>query len=115
MVSGAPTAILQRPPSQQVPLAGTGGKGGEQVAAIAANADIFVICLPYRQRTVVDLQHTGPAIVIAKAEGPPQKMLLQGALAEGKILQVDVQFRVAIHVVDTLVGPPSHRRQVPRA
>src|SRR5665213_2968165 len=114
MIEQAPLAVLQHTPGEQVELAGSGGDGGEEVRSVAPEANVLVVRLADGEGTVVCLGEPGAAIMIVNRKDAPQEVVAEVVLAEGKILQIDVQLGIGIHVEDALVSTRRHRRQVPR-
>ena len=80
----APVAVLQRTPEDKVECAGTGGLGGDEVAAIRAEADVLVVGGADGEGTVVGLGDAGAAIVIADAEGARDDATVGGGAGEGR-------------------------------
>ena len=86
-----------------------------KVSAVGADANILMVCLPHRQRAVVCLRNSCAAVVIANGKHPPHETVLPVGFCIRKVLQIHVQFGIAVHVEDALVRACSHCGYIPRA
>ena len=115
VVQFSPLAVLQRTPADEIELSRAGGNGGHKVSTVGADTNILMVCLAHRQRAVVCLRNSCAAVVIANGKQPPHEAVLPVGFCIGKVLQIHVQFGIAVHVEDALVGACSHCGDIPRA
>jgi hypothetical protein len=71
-----------------------------------------VVRSAYGKSTVVRLGKTGAAVVVIHSERADEEVILECGFGEGEVLQVHVEFRIAVHVEDALIGSSSHGRYV---
>lgn len=91
-----PASILQRSSKHEIELARGSGNSSQQIAAEGANTDVLVVGCSSGQCAIVSLGDTRTPIMITGGECAPEDMLAQIGFAECEVLQIDIQFRIAI-------------------
>lgn len=67
-----------------------------------------MVSLTYREWSIVCLGNAGATIVISNSEYTPQKVIFSVGLCEGKILDINVQLRITVHVENALISAAEH-------
>ncbi|MGI4756348.1 MAG: hypothetical protein ACRYGF_05800 [Janthinobacterium lividum] len=109
MIEQTPMSILPCAPKQKICRLLAHRKCSNKVAAVRADADVLVIERACGSSTIVGFDESGTRVMVANAEAANQNALLRKEMRVGKILNVDAEFSIRVHIENALRCAATHR------